>query len=408
MEQMDTRCTELPERATALKESMIAWRREIHIHPELGFLQHDTARLVARVLREMGLHVQTGVGKTGVVARLGEGHPAIGLRADMDALAVQEANDVIYASQTPGVMHACGHDAHVAILLGVARLLAEMPDRPAGQVRFLFQPSEEGMDAEGKSGAQRMVEDGAVDGLDVIVAQHVTSDYPCGEVEIVDGYATAAVDTYEATILGAGCADAYPHTGLDTIFIAAQVINAIHGVRSTRVDPLRPSILSVSTVHGGSARNVIPPEVTISGTIRSYDDETRDLLPRELERALSVARALGGDYRLSLRKGYASTHNDARVAAVLRQVVLDLAGPGCLRKPQPGMSGEDFGCMMRGIPGVWFQLGAQIGHEKRPHHSPTFDIEESVLPLGAALLTETARRLLVAPVAGGQQGGELP
>jgi len=391
---MDSRVRDTLERAEALRDQIIAWRRDIHRHPELGFQEQRTAEIVAGALGEMGLRVRTGVGKTGVVGALGQGRPAVGIRADMDALALEEANPVPYASCVPGVMHACGHDAHVAIALGVARLLSEMEDRPGGEVRFLFQPSEETVDAEGKGGALRMVEERAVEGLDAVVAMHVTSDYPAGEFEIVDGYATAAVDSYDAAVLGQGCHDAYPHTGLDTVFVLAQVINAIHGVRATRVDPLRPTILSVSTVHGGEARNVIPKEVKISGTIRSYDEQTRAQLARELERALGVARALGGDYRLAIQRHGRSTDNDPQIAQIIRQVVTDMAGAERLRKPTPGMAGEDFGYMAQDIPGVWFQFGCRIGDEERPHHSPTFDLDESVFPLGAAVLAETACRLL--------------
>jgi len=193
------------ERARTLQDQIVAWRREVHKHPELGFQEHRTARLVADTLRAMGLRVETGLGKTGVVGHLGKGRPAVGIRADMDALPLQEANDVPYASQTPGVMHACGHDTHVGILLGVAKLLSEMEDRPAGDIRFLFQPCEETQDDEGKSGAVRMVEEGALASLDAVIALHIASDIPAGKVEIGGGYATAAVDTFYATLVGAGC-----------------------------------------------------------------------------------------------------------------------------------------------------------------------------------------------------------
>jgi amidohydrolase len=360
----------------------------------LGFQETRTAQLAAKTLEELGIRVQTGVAKTGVVGRLGQGHPVVGLRADMDALALQEANDVPYASQVPGVMHACGHDAHVAILLGAARLLTEMPDRPAGEIRFLFQPCEENVDIDGKSGAVRMVEEGALDGMDSVIGLHVTSDQPSGVFEIIDGCPTSAVSIYDAEVIGHGCHDAYPQTGLDAVFLLGQVINAVHGVKATRINPFRPSILSISTVHGGEARNVLPASIQISGTIRAYDEETHILLVKELERALGVAKALGGDYRLQVHRQFFSTQNDPGIVKVLRQVVTDLFGTKALAEPQPGMAGEDFAHMTRLVPGVWFQFGARIDDEIRPHHSPFFDVDESVFPMGAALLAETACRLL--------------
>jgi amidohydrolase len=377
----------LLERARKMEGEITAWRRAIHRHPELGFREYRTAQLAANSMREMGIQVTTEVGKTGVIGTLGKGRPAIGIRADMDALELQEANQVPYASKIPNVMHACGHDAHVAILLGVAKLLAQAKDRPEGEVRFIFQPC-------GKSGAIRMLEDGAIEGLDAIIALHVTSDYPAGRFEIVDGFPTAAVDVYEATIIGKGCHDAYPHTGLDPIFLLGQVINSIHGIRVVRIDPMRPTILSISTIRAGDAKNVMPSTVEISGTIRSYDEETRGKLAQELERALSVAKALGGDYRLNLKSRGYSTHNDPEIVAIIREVVIGMLGGNHLLQANPGMAGDDFSYLVRKIPGVWFQLGAQIGEEKRPHHSPLFDLDESVFPVGAAVLAGTVNRFL--------------
>jgi len=382
------------ERARVLQEQIVAWRREVHKHPELGFQEHRTAQLVADALRDIGIRVETGIGKTGVVGHLGEGRPSVGIRADMDALPLQEANDVPYASRTPGVMHACGHDAHVGILLGVAKLLSEMKDRPSGEIRFLFQPCEEGQDDEGKSGAVRMIEDGALEGLDAVIALHVASEIPAGKVEIDGGYALAAVDSFDATLVGAGCHGAYPHMGVDPIFILAQVINAVHGIRARRINPVRPAVISFGSIHAGAADNVIPNEVKINGTIRSYDDETRHQLWEELEKALGVARVLGGDYQLAIEEGFPSTYNDPEIAGIIRQVAEEMLGQDGLYPPEPGMGAEDFSYMARKAPAAMFMLGAQIGQENRPHHSPIFDLDESALPIGAAVLAEVACRLL--------------
>lgn len=382
------------ERARQIEAQIIAWRRDIHMHPELTFQEFRTARLVADTLRDMGIEVETGVGKTGVVARIGEGRPAVGIRADMDALPIHEANDVPYVSQNPGVMHACGHDAHTAILLGVARMLNEMPDRPAGEFRLLFQPSEEAEDAEGKSGAMRMIEDGALENLDSVIALHVASGEESGKIEISSGFACASVDSFTATIMGEGCHGAYPHYGIDPIFILAQVINAIHGIRARRIDPVHPAVISVGAVHGGDADNVIPSEVHLRGTIRSYDDETRQRLWAELEKAFAISRAFGGDYTLNIKKSYPSLYNDPAVSDLIEFVAVDLLGREGLAPKDLGMGAEDFSYMARKAPGAMFSLGAKLDSMNRPHHSPVFDLNESSFAIGAAMLAETALRLV--------------
>ncbi|NWG16801.1 MAG: amidohydrolase [Chloroflexi bacterium] len=383
------------EQARSLQDTLVAWRRDIHMHPEISFQEYRTARLVAEALRDMGIEAETGVGKTGVVGRLGEGKPIIGIRADMDALPIHEANDVPYRSQTPGAMHACGHDAHTAILLGVARLLRDMEDRPAGEIRLLFQPSEEDEDAEGKSGATRMIEDGALEGLDAVIALHIASGIPAGKIRTGGGYASAAVDSFEATITGEGCHGAYPQYGTDPIYILAQVVNAIHGIRARRISPVRAAVISIGSVHGGDANNVIPDSVKLNGTIRSFDEETRQKLWDELDRAMGVARALGGDYTLSIRRGYPAMYNDPAVSDLVEQVTIDLIGEEHLYSEETGMGAEDFSYMTALAPGAMFNLGAKLDSVNRPHHSPIFDIDESVLHIGAAMLAETARRLLI-------------
>lgn len=380
-------------RAQALQDDLIRWRRTIHQHPELGFQEFKTAELVAETLRSLGLKVRTNVGKTGVVGYLGEGEPVVALRADMDALPIQEANDVPYASQVPGVMHACGHDAHTAILLSVATLLRQ--EELPGQVRFLFQPAEEVSDGEGKSGAVRMIEDGAMEGIDAVLALHVDSTHPVGIIEIDGVCISAGVDTFYATLIGKGCHGAYPHRGVDTIFILGQVINAIHGIVSRRIDPVKPAVISIGSVHGGQTHNVIPGRVEISGTIRSMDEKVRRELFAELERALGVARALGGDFELRIEEGFPASRNDPQVASLIRRVAIDLLGKDCLHPPESGMGAEDFGLLANLAPGAMFGLGTKGESELGEGHSPTFDIDERALPIGAAILAEATRRYLV-------------
>lgn len=386
--------TDISARTRELQHRLTAWRREIHRHPELGFQEHRTARLVADTLEEMGLEVETGIGKTGVVGHLGAGERAIGLRADMDALEIEEANDVPYASQNPGVMHACGHDAHTAMLLGAAAVLAKLPDRPPGEIRFLFQPSEEGWDEDGKGGARRMIEDGAVDGLAAVVALHVDSTQPCGSVAIRDGYVWAGVDPYDAIILGTSTHSAAPHHGVNPIVLLARIISAIQAIPALDTDPLQPTVVSCEAVHGGSSSGVIPDSVSLHGNIRYYDPETRQVLAQGLKRALGIARVLGGDYELTVRPTYPPTYNDPELSDLVRACAADIVGESNVLSARPSLAGEDFGYMSSRIPGVYFKLGVQIEGEERYYHQPNFDLNESALPVGSAVLAAAALRFL--------------
>ena len=386
---------ELLKQAQALQDDMVAWRRDIHMHPELSFTETRTANLVVQTLREMGIEAQPGVGRTGVVARIGDGDgPKIGIRADMDALPIDEANDVPYKSQNLGVMHACGHDAHTAILLGVSRILNEMSDRPAGEVRLLFQPSEEKWDEDGISGASAMIQDEALEDLDAVIALHVSSTDEAGTVKVGDGYMMAAVDSFDATIKGEGTHGASPHMGRDPIVLAAQVINAIQAIRSRWTDPTKPSVVTIGAIHGGTTTNVIPHEVTLLGTIRTYEESVREQIHEELHKAFSVAKTLGGDYELNIQRGYPALYNAPEVAGLLRDVAAEAIGADKVKVGEPGMGAEDFAYMAQKAPGAMMILGAKYDGVNRPHHSPIFDIAEDPMQYGAAILAETAVRLL--------------
>lgn len=380
--------------AQAIANQLVAWRRQIHSHPELSFQEHGTARLVAETLETFGVEVQTGIAKTGVVGYLGEGSPIIGIRADMDALPIQEINNVPYKSQVPGVMHACGHDAHTAMLLGVAKLLSEMPNRPPGQIRFLFQPSEEAHDSENKSGGERMVEEGALSDLDAVIALHVASDMPVNKIMLGAGYITANEDSFEIILRGTGGHGAFPHQTVDPVFILAQVLNAINGIRARRIDPTRAAALSIGSIHAGVASNVIPSEVKITGTMRSFDDEVRQQLKDELVSVLGVAKALGGDFDVNFISGYPSTYNDPNVVNLMNGGIEALVGKEAILPSTPMMGAEDFSYMSRKAPGAMFMLGAAVGDKSRPHHTPVFDIDEACLPTGTAILADTALKLL--------------
>lgn len=379
------------ERARSMADQLVAWRRTIHQHPELGLQEHHTAQLVAETLDKLGIRVQTGVGKTGVVGRLGEGPPVIALRADMDALPIQEANDVPYASKVPGVMHACGHDGHVAALLGAATLLAESPPEH-GEIRFLFQPLEEGQDEHGKSGAMYMVEDGAMDGVDAIVALHVWADDPAGTVAFSPGPQMAAANAWNATIRGRGGHGASPHHTVDPIVLSAQVIMALQTIVSRRLRPIDPGVVTVGTIHGGTKGNIIPETVELSGTIRSFSQEVFELIVHEMERAFEIVRTLGGDFTLTVKDGFPAAINNPTLTELVRQVAISLLGPQAVRPAEPDMGAEDFSILAQHAPGCYIRLGGGFpGQPLRRHHDPNFDFDDrTALPIGAALLAEVA------------------
>lgn len=373
------------------------WRRDLHMHPELGFQEERTSGLVARELATLGYRVQRSVGRTGVVGDLGSGSYRIGIRADMDALPIAEENAVEFASLVDGVMHACGHDAHTAIGLGVATLLAE--ENLPGAVRFLFQPAEEIADDEGYSGAPRMIQDGALADVDVVLALHVHGGTPVGSIQLGEGPISAGVDSFHLRVNGQGAHGAYPHRGRDPIHIAAHVIQAVQGIVSRWIDPFDPAVVTIGSIRAGHADNVIPEEVVMSGTIRYLRPEVRDQIHAELERAAAVARTLGGDYSLTVHGGSSAVSNDPRLVSLVRDVAVDLLGADSVLPRQHGLGAEDFAAFAARVPGVMFRLGCRIEGDERKAHTPTFDIDERCLPIGVALLTEVALRELRASAA---------
>jgi amidohydrolase len=395
---MQTKGQIMLEKAQAIADELVRLRRDIHQHPELGFQEFRTAALVADTLAELGIEAQTGIGRTGVMAQIGSGTgPTIAIRADMDALPIIEKNDVVYKSKNEGVMHACGHDAHTAILLGAAHLLKQSlaEDNWQGNVRFLFQPSEEAFDANGISGASAMLDDAALTGVDAVIALHVWSNAPSGEFHFQDGFSLAAVDQFKAWVRGDGGHGAYPHTGSDPLFMLGPILNAIYAIPSRWINPLRPAVVSLGQVSGGTVSNVIPKEVYLQGTIRSHQEEVRQQLWAELERALKLSETLGGSYELDIIKGYPSLFNDETVNEWMRDVARELVGETAVTEAEFGMGAEDFAYMAQAAPGAMFMLGAATPDGVvRHHHTETFDIDERVLPLGAAVLAETARRFV--------------
>jgi amidohydrolase len=377
------------EKAQAIQDQIVAWRRDFHAHPELSFQEFRTAKEIAKIVSAFGYRVRSGVGKTGVVAEIGSGSPVLAIRADMDALPIHEQSGAEYASQTPGVMHACGHDAHVAIALGAAKLLAE--EKFNGTVRFLFQPAEENEDEEGVSGAPRMIQDGAIEGVDAVIALHVDAHTPAGKVTLNDGAASAGADSFRIAIKSTGGHGAFPELTIDPIYLSGHLILALHGIVSRRLNAFDPAVLTVGSIHAGHADNVIPALVEIGGTIRYMSQDAQESIHTEVQKALGVVEALGGEVELRIDKGYPPSYNDERVVKFLHGVAKDLVGGQNIQPPKYHMGAEDFGYFMQHVPGAMLFLGASIEPEDN-HHSPTFDIDESCLPLGAALFAEAALR----------------
>ena len=378
-----------------LRERLVQLRRRIHANPEYGFREFETARLIATTMRELGARVREGVAKTGVVAELGSGTPMVAIRADMDALPIEEATGLEFASRVPNMMHACGHDAHVACALGAAMLLKETA--VPGTVRFLFQPSEEQRDEDGQSGAVRMIDEGALDGVASVIALH-TRALPAGYIGVTSGPAMAANDTIKITIKGRAAHGAHPEEGIDAIAIAAQVINATQQIVSRRVSAVSPAVVSITTIHGGVKENIIADRVELGGTIRSTGGTARDFLISELEAALNVGRALGAECELEIKPGYAATYNDPNVTQTVREAAADVLGQDRVVEMPFDTWAEDFGYMTARVPGAMFWLGVTSERVPKPiWHSPTFDLDEDALPIGAMVLAASAQRLLENP-----------
>ena len=385
-------------KANSIAGEITRLRHDFHQHPELGFDEFRTSGIVADMLKEIGVKTKSGVGRTGVVGEIGDGQgPTIAIRADMDALPIQEKNDIPYRSQNEGVMHACGHDAHTAMLLGAAHLLQQsyIEDKWQGNVRLLFQPSEEYFDENGISGASAMIMDEALQGIDTVIALHVWSDFPAGSCYFHDGYSLAAVDSFKAWLRAPGGHGAYPHKSKDPLFILSPVLTALYGIPSRRIDPLRSSVVSLGQIHAGTTSNVIPNEVFLEGTIRSFEPAVREQLRAEVEQAFKISEVMGGNYEFQLSSGYPALYNDPEVNNWLKAVTGDLFGKAAINESEFGMGAEDFAYMAQAGKGAMFMLGAATPDGVvRRHHTDTFDIDDSVLPIGSAILAETARRFV--------------
>jgi amidohydrolase len=385
-------------KAEAFADELVQIRRDIHAHPEMSFQETRTAALVADELKQLGYEVRTGVGVTGCVGELSTGEgKTIALRADMDALPIQEANDVPYRSRNDGVMHACGHDAHVTCVLGAARLLAESAregELPPGRIRLLFQPSEETTDDENIGGASRMIADGAMEGVDAVIALHVAAMSDTGLVLFRPGPLMAGNDTLFGTVKGINAHAALPHEGRDAILLASHVVQAAQAVVARLIDPLQTAVVTFGNIQGGTAENILADEVRLEGTLRYFSDEVRKTIHDELQRAFAVADAMGGNGLLEICHGNPPVINDERLTELARSAASSAVGADSIAVADQIMGAEDFAFLAREAPGCFFWLGARIADDPRTHHSPRFDIDERCLPRGAAALAAAAQTAL--------------
>lgn len=380
------------DQAKKLQPQIVELRRHLHAHPELSFHEVQTARLSAERLENLGYTVKKGVGKTGVTADLGKG-VTIAIRADMDGLPIDETNPCPYASQNKGVMHACGHDAHVSLGLAAAEILAS--SETGGRIRMVMQPAEEFGDEEGKSGAYRMLEDDALNGVSAIIGLHMDATVEAGKVAIMPGPVMAAADGFTIKVKGKGGHGAYPETTIDAVVLASHVVQAVQQIISRRLSALDPAIITIGSFQSSSTRgNVISEEVTLEGTFRSFNEGVRKKIMEELEKACSIARILGGDYSIKYELGYPTTVNDQSITEVMHKAAVDLIGAENVLTIKPKTWSEDFSMFAEKVPGAFMFLGGEIKGDRRLHHSPTFDINESGLYIGSAVLAETAKRLI--------------
>jgi carboxypeptidase Ss1 len=386
--------TDFLKEARKIEPEIIETRREIHQKPELAYKEKATARLVTEKLKDLGLKVKTGIGGTGVMAVLQgpEAGKVVALRADMDALPIEELADIDFKSRVKGVMHACGHDTHVAMLLGTARLLANRKDELAGTVKFLFQPAEENG---GKGGAKPMIQAGVMDNpkVDYVFGLHIDNDLNSGTLGFRGGPIMASPDTFEIKVIGRGGHGAYPHETVDPVYVAAQVIIALQGVSGRMIDPVQPFVITIGSIHSGTKENIIPDQAILQGTLRTLDEKTRKLAKAKIAQvARGVSKAFGAKAEVDFEKdAYPVTVNDAHVTELAMKIVKKIPRTS-VRVREPIMGGEDFSRFLHEAPGTFYFLGTHNPAKGcvHPNHSPRFKVDEAVLKLGSASLAMLA------------------
>ena len=374
------------------RAEIVKIRRFIHMNPELSNREFETARVIAARLQPLGFDVRTGVAKTGVVAVLrgGWAGPAVAVRADMDALPVQEATGLPYKSLNPGVMHACGHDVHSAIVLGTALVLNALKSDLKGTVTFLFQPAEEGAPEGEEGGADLMVREGALDDppVSAVFGFHVWPE-TLGLVLVAPGNVTAAADSFTITVKGRSAHGARPQEGLDAVVIAAEIVTALQTIVSRTTDPTDPAVLTVGTINGGARRNIIAERVVLEGTVRTLSETNQKKVRRLMESVVrNITAIYGAGYEFEYKPGTPSVFNNPELAAAMTPTLVRLLGKDKVVEWQPQMIAEDFAFLARKAPGFYFFLGVRgPGQAATPLHSPGFSPDESAIPLGIRILS---------------------
>jgi amidohydrolase len=381
--------------AEQTREDVIKWRRHLHQHPEVSFEEEKTAQFIYDTLESFENLELSRPTKTSVVARLIGPNPGktLAIRADMDALPIQEENTFEFASKNLGVMHACGHDGHTAMLLGAAKALSSMKEQIQGEVRFLFQHAEELF----PGGAEEMVIAGVMDGVDIVIGAHLWSPIEIGKVGVAYGPMMAAPDTFWITIKGKGGHAALPQQTVDSIAIGAQVVTNIQHIVARNTDPLDNLVVSITQFNGGSAHNIIPGSVEMCGTVRSFDANLRAAVPQLMERIIKgITDAHGAEYEFKYENGYRPVINNNEVTRVIEETVLEVFGEEALDLMKPNMGGEDFSAFQQKAPGAYFYIGA--GNPDKgiiyPHHHALFTIDEDALEIGVKLFVNAAFKLL--------------
>ena len=375
--------------AEKTKDQIISWRREIHAHPEVAWEETQTGDMVASLLESFGIEVKR-TANTGVLGLLSGGRTGktVALRADMDALAIAEANDIPYKSKNPGVMHACGHDGHTAMLLGAAKILSQMRSNISGTVKFIFQPAEEiGL------GALKLIDSGVMEGVDALLGVHLWPDLPSGKVSLVPGPRMASADKIKITVRGKSGHGSMPHQGIDAILAASAIIMNLQSISSREISPLEPAVITIGKVTGGTSWNITCDEVTLEGTTRCFSHEVRKSFPLAIERIIQNTAA---SFRAQADMEYIAIAppliNDTRIAKLAAASLCKLYGDNIAGDIEKVMGGEDFAYLCEKTPGAMAFIG--IGNKEKqtdyPLHSDKFNIDEDVLPIGAALHAQFA------------------
>lgn len=382
---------QLKKDAEEITGQVVEWRRDFHRNPEVAFQEKRTASVIRQYLENLGIPV-TECAETGLRGML-QGNPGgktVALRADIDALPLKEEGDKEYISQNPEAAHCCGHDGHMAILMGAVKLLSERKSEFKGNVVILFQPSEERI----PGGAKRMIEEGALKRVDAIFGLHLWVPLPTGAVGVVKGPMMAQPDAFTIIVRGKGGHGSMPHQTVDPILVASQIVVNAQSIVSRNMDPLKPAVLSFGTIEGGTIYNIIPGEVRLTGTVRSFESEIKDIAKKRIEEiAEGTAKAMGASVEFSYEEGYPPLVNDETMADFVLDIAKQTLGKDKVVDIDPVMGGEDFAYFLEKVPGAFLFLGAGDGMDF-PHHHPAFDIDENVLPQGVLLMTSLALEYL--------------